>query len=181
MRATARRATEHPGANTLSRSLPAVVVLVLVLAMTSVPALAQSTPAPAAAPMADVPLPAPLERVLRDYERHWRAGDAAALALLFAEGGFILQNHRPPVRGRQNIQSTYEALFQGKGGGPLRLRALAYTVDETTGILIGAYGYDRPGDVGKFTLTLHREPGQPWLIFSDMDNQNASAKPAAQP
>ncbi|HEX4935593.1 MAG TPA: hypothetical protein VFV33_20570, partial [Gemmatimonadaceae bacterium] len=30
-------------------------------------------------------LPAPLERVLRDYERGWRAGDARAVAALFAE------------------------------------------------------------------------------------------------
>lgn len=120
-----------------------------------------------------VTLPPELDQVLRDYERAWRAGDAAALAALFAEDGFILQSNRPPVRGRKAIQATYE----GGSGGPLRLRALAFHTEATTGYIVGAYGYgDGPGDIGKFTLTLRRTPGQPWLIFSDMDNQNAPPK-----
>jgi len=45
--------------------------------------------------LSDVALPPQLDRVLRDYERAWRAGDAAALASLFAEDGFLLQNNRP--------------------------------------------------------------------------------------
>lgn len=116
-----------------------------------------------------VALPPELKRVLRDYERAWRAGDAAGLALLFAEDGFVLQSHRPPVRGRPAIQAAYEGQ-----SGPLRLRALAFGTTDATGYIIGAYGYgDSASDTGKFTLTLHRSPGQPWLIFSDMDNLSA--------
>src|SRR5262245_25223202 len=37
-----------------------------------------------------VTLPAPLARVLTDYEVAWRGKDAAALAALFAEDGFVL-------------------------------------------------------------------------------------------
>lgn len=38
---------------------------------------------------------------------------------------------------------------------------------------IGAYGCgDDPADVGKFTLTLLRDRGGLWLIFSDMDNSS---------
>lgn len=136
------------------------------------PALAQDVPASTAKPteLPSITLPLELERVLRDYERAWRVGDAAALAALFAEDGFILQSNRPPVRGRKAIQAAYE----GGSGGPLRLRALAFHTEATTGYIIGAYGYgDGPGDTGKFTLTLRRTPGQPWLIFSDMDNANA--------
>lgn len=121
----------------------------------------------------DVALPPELDRVLRDYERAWHAGDAAALAALFAEDGFVLQGNRPPIRGRAAIQAAYE----GQGRAPLRLRALAYAAGETNGYIIGGYGYgDAPGDVGKFTLTLRRAPRQPWLIFSDMDNANAPPK-----
>src|SRR3546814_2762536 len=87
----------------------------------------------------DVTLPPELDRVLRDYERAWRAGDAAALASLFTEDGFILQSNRPPIRGRSAIQATYED--QGEGG-PLRLRALAFTTADTIGYIIGAYSYD---------------------------------------
>lgn len=63
----------------------------------------------------------------------------------------------------------------GQGGGPLRLRALAFAGEDTIGYIVGAYGYgDTPGDTGKFTLLLRRTPGGPWLIFSDMDNSDGS-------
>ena len=134
------------------------------------PLAAQAVPAPAgptAAPLPSVALPPELERVLRDYERAWRAGDPAALAALFADDGFVLQGGRPPARGRAAIRAVYA----GQGGGALRLRALAHAMGDTVGYIIGAYGYgDGPGDVGKFTLTLRRTRGGPWLIFSDMDN-----------
>jgi len=129
---------------------------------------AQGTPATtAAAPLPTATLPPELDRVLRDYERAWRASDAAALAALFAEDGFVLQGGRAPVRGRDAIRTAYT----GQGGAGLRLRALAYSVADTVGYIIGAYGYgETPGDQGKFTLTLRRPRGGAWLIFSDMDN-----------
>ena len=117
-----------------------------------------------------VTLPPPLERVLRDYEHGWRSRDAAALAALFADDGFVLQPGKPPVRGRDAIRSAYT----GDGGGALRLRALAYASEGSVGYIIGAYGYgDQPGDVGKFTLTLRRGANDRWLIMSDMDNGNS--------
>lgn len=118
----------------------------------------------------DIALPAPLDRVLRDYEQAWRTGDAKALAALFAEDGFVLQSNQPPVRGR----SAIEAAYGGQGSSPLRLRALAYAVEGNTGYIIGAYSYgNNVGDTGKFTLTLKRVSDGPWLIFSDMDNTSA--------
>jgi ketosteroid isomerase-like protein len=166
----------------MNRSILAIAVLSFMLV--TGPLFGQNVPGPAASTeLADVALPPQLDRVLRDYERAWRAGDAVALASLFAEDGFVLQNNRPPVRGRPAIQAAYE----NQGGGPLRLRALAFSSCDTTGYIIGAYGYgDTPGDTGKFTLTLRRTPGEPWLIFSDMDNPNAvpqhrSAPPTPAP
>lgn len=135
---------------------------------------AQFAPNPRTASAPELPsitLPPSLDRVLRDYETAWRKGDAAALAALFAEDGFVLQSGRAPARGRQAIQSAYS----GQGGAPLRLRALAASVADTVGYIIGAYGYGtKPGDQGKFTLTLRRRVGGPWLIFSDMDNTTRS-------
>lgn len=134
----------------------------------------QATPTDSAPPT--VALPATLDRVLRDYERAWRAGDAVGLAGLFAEDGFVLQNGRLPVRGRAAIAAAYGA----QAGGPLRLRAYAYSTSDTVGYIVGGYGYgDAPGDVGKYTLTLRRPRGGRWLIFSDMDN--ASGPPRRPP
>ncbi|HEY0334288.1 MAG TPA: nuclear transport factor 2 family protein [Stenotrophomonas sp.] len=138
------------------------------------PVVAQDVSEETSARLPDVVLPPPLARVLRDYERAWRAGDSVALASLFAEDGFVLQSHQAPIRGRQAIQSGYEAGFKGKGGGPLQLRALAFATENTAGYIIGTYRYGQSGDVGKFTLTLRRAPGAPWQIFSDMDNLSAA-------
>jgi hypothetical protein len=128
---------------------------------------AQNAPAATTlAPLPSVTLPSELDRVLRDYERAWSARDPAGLAALFAEDGFVLQGGKAPVRGREAIRVAYT----GQGGPGLRLRALAYSVADSVGYIIGAYGYSETGgDQGKFTLTLRRRGG-PWLIFSDMDN-----------
>ncbi|HBK46049.1 MAG TPA: DUF4440 domain-containing protein [Xanthomonadaceae bacterium] len=143
------------------------------------PLLGQNVPGPG--PVKELPnaaLPPELDRVIRDYERAWRAGDAVALASLFAEDGFVLQSNRPPVRGRAAIQAAYS----GQGGGPLRLRAFAFSSADTIAYIVGGYGYgDKPGDTGKFTLTLRRAPGEPWLIYSDMDNPNAAPRHQSAP
>lgn len=165
------------GLRQMNRSILAVVVLAFMFAAGPLPG--QNAPEQAASTeLADVALPTQLDRVLREYERAWRAGDASALASLFAEDGFVLQSNRPPIRGRAAIQAAYES----QGGGPLRLRALAFSAGDTIGYIIGAYGFgNTPGDTGKFTLTLRRTPGKPWLIFSDMDNPNAAPRQRSAP
>jgi ketosteroid isomerase-like protein len=135
----------------------------------------QGTPTPT---LPSITLPPEVERVLRDYERHWAAGDEAALAALFTEDGFVLQNGRPPIRGREAIRQAY-APFDG----PLRLRAMGYAVGDSVGYIVGGYRYgDATEDSGKFVLALRRTPGGPWLIASDMDNFNTMPRrPAAPP
>ncbi|HEV3052370.1 MAG TPA: nuclear transport factor 2 family protein [Longimicrobium sp.] len=153
------------------RLLTSAAVLAL-LSVAAPGARAQETP-----PLPSVTLPAEVERVLRDYERNWASGDEAALAALFTEDGFILQNGRPPVRGRANIQQAY-----ANSQGPLRLRALAYAVDDSVGYIIGAYGYgEGDADMGKFVLALRRTPGGPWQIAADMDNGNQMPRRPTQP
>ncbi|HUG54732.1 MAG TPA: nuclear transport factor 2 family protein [Vicinamibacteria bacterium] len=129
---------------------------------------------PRAAPAAgfhhpSVPLPAPLARVLTDYERAWQAKDAAGLAALFAEDGYVLAGGKPPVHGRGAIERHYAG-----HGGALSLRALAFATEGPVGWVIGAYGPAKgEPDDGKFTLTLRKDEDGRWLIVSDMDNGNA--------
>ena len=167
MLATAMR----PRAITLAMSIVAMVLLAPGARAQGAPPAAMASRdsvAPAAA-LPSVALPAELDRVLRDYEKLWRSGDAAALAELFTHDGFVLQGGRPPVRGREAIRRAYT----GAAGGELSLRALAWSADGGTAFIIGAYTYgDAVGDVGKFTLTLRRPAGGRWLIFSDMDNSS---------
>lgn len=118
-------------------------------------------------------LPEAVERVLRDYERAWRARDAAGLAALFTEDGFVLANGRPPVRGRAAIREAY-----ANAGGPLFLRALAYSADGVTGYIIGSYRDQENGpDIGKYILALRQNPDGRWMIAADMDNANRRETP----
>jgi hypothetical protein len=130
-----------------------------------------SAQAPAVSPLPSVTLPGPLARVLTDYETAWRSKDAAGLAALFAEDGFVLSSGVPPVRGREAISRHYTGQ-----GGPLHLRAFAYATRGSIGSIVGGFARakDEP-DIGKFTLTLVKGPGGRWLIQSDMDNGNSRA------
>jgi ketosteroid isomerase-like protein len=143
-----------------------LAALSIVLALLG--AVAAAAPDPAPVPLPSIQLPPELARVLTDYEKAWRARDAAALARLFAEDGFVMSSNQLPVRGRAAIEQRYTG-----SGGPLLLRAFAYATDGKTGYIVGGFT-NRQGaaDIGKYTLTLSRGADGRWLIFSDMDNGN---------
>jgi ketosteroid isomerase-like protein len=131
------------------------------------------TPSPSPLPTPpSVTLPAPLARVLTDYESAWTRKDAAALAALFAEDGFVLSSGAPPVRGRAEIERHYTGQ-----GGPLALRAFAFATHGSIGYIIGGFARARnEPDIGKFTLTLVKGAGGRWMIMSDMDNGNSRSR-----
>lgn len=114
--------------------------------------------------LSSVELPAELERVLRDYEEAWEAGDADALSQLFTEDGFVLSGGNPPSRGRAAIRERYS-----NASGPLMLRAFYFEIDTDLAYIFGAYTYIEGTDQGKFVLTLKNISGR-WLITSDQDN-----------
>lgn len=118
-----------------------------------------------------VDLPDELVRVLRDYEKHWENSNAARLASLFAEDGYILRPNKPIIKGRSNIEEAYQT-----AGGRLVLEAYDYSIDGTTGYIIGGYkGHENWPAIGKFILTLRKEEGK-WMITADMDNRNEPEK-----
>lgn len=115
-----------------------------------------------------IELPPELARVLTDYEAAWANRNAAALARLFVEDGFVLPEGHPPVRGRAKIEKYYSG-----SGGPLALRAFAFGTEGNVGYIIGGFARTKADqDRGKFTLTLRKSAEGRWLIVSDMDNAN---------
>ena len=117
-----------------------------------------------------VPLPPDLDRVLRDYERAWQAGDELALAALFVQDGFV-PSRQGWVRGRDAIAEDYK-----NGSGDLRLRAIGYGTENSMGYIIGAYNYGDfvagAQDRGNFTLVLQRDASGRWMIVADIDKSN---------
>ncbi|MGQ0650544.1 MAG: YybH family protein [Gemmatimonadaceae bacterium] len=139
-------------------------ILLLVL---SIGALGRGAGAQTPDPLGLLPvqLPPALDRVLRDYESAWAAGDGKRLAQLFTEDGFALSNGALPLRGREKI-----AAWLVRPGGRLQLRAFAWSVSDTVGYIVGGYRYPQTeGPGGKFLLAL-RKSGDRWLIAADMDN-----------
>lgn len=113
-------------------------------------------------------LPPELDRVLRDYEAAWTSGNQQGLAALFTDDGFVLSNGQPPVQGRAAIAEHY-----ADAGGALTLVALAYSVGDTVGYLVGTYGPGGPATHrGKFLLAIRRASDGRWLIAADMDNHS---------
>ncbi|HSA56903.1 MAG TPA: DUF4440 domain-containing protein [Gemmatimonadaceae bacterium] len=124
--------------------------------------------------LAPVTLPPALDRVLRDYEAAWKAGDGKRLAAVFTEDGFALSNGRLPIRGRAAIEAWHT-----RPGGDLQLRAFAWSTSDSVGYIVGGYTYPgMTGPGGKFLLALRRGADGRWLIAADMDN---SAGPSRRP
>jgi ketosteroid isomerase-like protein len=115
-----------------------------------------------------VVLPGDLDRVLRDYERAWRARDAQGLAALFVDGEVVMTNTGAQVRGRDAVRSLYE----GSGGG-LALRAVSFALGDSVAHILGAYS-SAPGasDEGVFVLALKKGVRGQWLISADLDRAN---------
>lgn len=128
-----------------------------------------ASPQPPVPPLPSVSLPPDLDRVLREYERYWRSGDATALSELFTSDGFI-GRRGGWIRGRDAIREAYAGV-----GSDLRLRAVAFVAADTVGYIVGAYGYGSVAstrDTGRFVLALRRQRGGPWLIAADLDGAN---------
>lgn len=117
-----------------------------------------------------VTLPPALDRVLRDYEVAWKAGDGPGLAALFTTDGFALSSGSLPIRGRAAISG-----WPTRPGGDLQLRAFAWSTSDSVGYIVGGYRYPTTtGPGGKFLLALRRGTDGRWLIAADMDNAASS-------
>ncbi len=112
-----------------------------------------------------IELPNELARVLRDYEKAWRARDADALARLFADEATVLTNTGNVVVGRNAVRDIYAG-----SGGTLFLRAYSYAASGEVAHIIGGYALEANGpDVGTYVLALVRRGNGPWLIAADLD------------
>src|SRR4029434_1379291 len=78
------------------KAMHSLLLSLMLLTLGLIPALGRPAPQSADGPIV---LPPELARVLTDYEAYWKAGDAASLARLFTDDGFVLPPGQPLVRG----------------------------------------------------------------------------------
>jgi ketosteroid isomerase-like protein len=146
--------------------LPRLVPLLIALA--AAPAFAQA-PATAA-------VPAPVQDLLRQYERAWKAKDAPALAALFTADGLALPNGRPPATGRAAIEAEYAQ----NAGSDLLLRPIAFAESGELATVVGMFRLaPAQPELGKFVLVLRRQADGTWRVVADIDNLNVV--PRARP
>jgi len=115
-----------------------------------------------APPLPSIEVPQDLARVLREYEQFRKAGDAAALAGLYADDG-LYPASRGWVRGREAIR----AVFGSTGPGDFRLRAHAFAVQDSVASITGSVvGGGEPSAplTANFMLALRRGEDGRWLI-----------------
>ena len=105
-----------------------VLVCLLVAGVMTIRAAPISGQAPAATatatpPLPSITLPPALDRVLRDYERAWRARNADSLAALFTQDGFTLSSKthatracRHPGRVREQRRAARAPRGRVRGG-----------------------------------------------------------------
>lgn len=149
------------------------LVVALACLLAGAPARAQTPQPPDATVPAAISLPPAFDRVLRDYEAAWRAGDGTRLAALFTENGYAVQSGSPIRRGRAAIAAGIT-----KPGGALQLTAYAYASSGTVGYIVGSYRYPATaGAGGRFVLALESGPDGRWLIAADLDNSGPPSTP----
>lgn len=144
----------------------------LALAVATSAVAADASPPPPGLPT--VGIPSAVDRVLRSYERAWKAKDTRTLAGLFHPDGLALANGSSPARGHTSIEAGYAA----SAGGDLLLRPVAFEESGRLAYVAGLFAVAEGGpELGKFVLVLRKADDGRWLILADMDNANVSSNP----
>ena len=123
-------------------------------------------------PTPEIALPPEIDRVLRDYERAWAAGDEAGIAALFTEDGYVGTFWGWAV-GRDTVRAIHRFAME-----QIRVRAHAFEAGENVGYVIASFRFEESGrDTGKIVFLLRRAPDGRWMIAGTLDGANNSEPP----
>lgn len=121
-----------------------------------------------------ITLPAPLARLVSDFEKTYLAKDGSA-ADLFLENGVEMLPNRFPVVGRAELRK----FFTGSGS-QLHFHPFAYGMSGDVAWILGGYSSATnpgPPDGSKFTFTLKKDASGAWKMMSAMPSSNRPAAP----
>jgi len=163
-----------------TRSHPRHLVPALALFLTATPRLAsaqQAQPAPTPPP-ATTPEDAALESLGKSAARFvaaFNAKDAATIASLFIPTGEIIGRHGEEIRGHEDIEEYYTAVFSADKVPKIALEAssvrlLTPDVAIEDGLVHISTDDDEPVKSVSYSVTQLRQPDGSWLIASSRDH-----------
>ena len=109
------------------------------------------------------------------WEAKYNAGDAAAVAALYTEDGWVMPPNTEAAHGRQAIQTKIEQDLAANEGSTLAIESVESGKDGNVGFARGTYTFtDADGNVidrGKWVEVRKKVAGQ-WLIHCDIWNSD---------
>lgn len=109
------------------------------------------------------------------WEAAWNAGDAAAVAALYAEDAVVLPPGAEPVRGREAIQAFWQAGIDAQAGVNSELETVEVLGMGDMAIEVGSYVETGPEgehlDHGKYVAVWKKVDGE-WKIVRDIFNSS---------
>ncbi len=128
-----------------------------------------------------------IDKLRSAYAAAWTAGDAGAVANLYADDAMTFPGNQPTASGRDAILKSNEGFFTQFAPGKLEL-----VPEETT--LMGDWAFDRGsyhmmatpkagGDAldtrGRYLVILHKQSDGTWKVARDFDNTEGAPGAAA--
>jgi predicted TIM-barrel fold metal-dependent hydrolase len=123
-----------------------------------------------------VTLPAALDRVLKDFERHWHGRNEAAFAELFTADG-VMQYGDAWRRGRAAIRISQ---LDSKAAD-IKLWAQQFEMHDSLAYIIGSYGHRTLpdlADLGRLHWTLRKDREGVWRIAASMMGNVSAPSPS---
>lgn len=109
------------------------------------------------------------------WQEAWNAGDAAAIASLYAENAVLLPPGAEPVTGREAIQAFWQTALDEQAGVTGELETVEVHDFGDAAVEVGSYVDTGPGgehvDHGKYVAIWKKLDGE-WKIIRDIFNSS---------
>lgn len=128
-------------------------------------------------------VPPPIKSITDAYTKAVLAGDAPAVAMLYAEDAVEMPPNRPLIKGRAAIQQYYDGLFKQMKPAAFTLTHLDSHLSADHGHDVGTYRQNFKGsgaadaareETGKYTVIVRRV-GTEWKVVSAIYNSDQPA------
>lgn len=123
-----------------------------------------------------------LEQIDRRWEQAFNRGDAAGVAVLYTDSGFLLPPNADIAQGRQGVQQTLQG-FIDAGLKNIKFTTVDVGVSGDLAYEVGRYSVDihpqgaqqAVKDEGKYVIVARRQPDGTWKLVADIFNTSQPA------